>query len=229
MGKSAAMVQAKVVKGGGAGMYDHIDCDTIFKAFDPPIEFGSYKDEKFREKWRQTSNAEGNKGNWQAEHVPPCSNFHVSGRHGTNIPGCSNYSTDHALTWMVHDGQTVGEEHRILTEQMRNFSQANESAVPPKHATLKEWMDEYEKAAKKALAESKDRKVDSKYNREALAARAAKCIRDKMDEFFNEKVGDPPAPRVAQDTPLRNGQAEGKPPAAPPPNGPASGSTVSSV
>ncbi len=220
MATSAASVQMKVVKGAGGTPDASLDCSTIFASFTPPIEFGQYDDETYRAKWRNINNAQGNTGGWQAEHVPPCSNFHVSGRDGATIPGCSNYSTDKALTWMVHDGQTHGEEHRILTEHMADFAKKNKpEGLPEKHATLSEWMDEYEKGAKRALKDSKDRTPDPTRDHDSLAQAAAECIRAKMDEFFNEEVGVGPdkKPRVDQNTLLRNGQAKGAAPPAPPP------------
>jgi hypothetical protein len=192
MGKTAAMVQAKVVKGGGAGSVAEMDCSAIFACFDPPIEMGPH-DEMDKSRARQ------------AEHVPPCSNFHVKGRGGTRIPGCDRYRTSKAMTWMVEDGQKLGTEHQRLTKAMRDFAKGNGS----NNKTLKQWMDEYQKAAKDVL---KDRPVTDdakKYDKDELAARAAECIREKVDASFKDKVD--------QNTPLRNGQAGGKPPAAPDP------------
>jgi hypothetical protein len=190
MATSGAMVQLKVVKGGGAGTTVKMDCDAIFACFDPPIEMGPH-DEAAKSIARQ------------AEHVPPCSNMHVKGRGGQAIPGCEKYSTSKAMTWIVEDGQRGGTEHQRLTKAMRDFSRANGKT----NKTLKQWMDKYEKAAKDVL---KDRKVSNKgknLDKTELAAAAAKCIRDKVDDSFKGKVD--------QNTPLRNGQAGGKPPKAP--------------
>jgi hypothetical protein len=191
MGTSAASVQLKVVKGGGAGTTVEMDCDAIFACFDPPVEMGPHED--------MAKSVQR-----QAEHVPPCSNMHVKGRGGPTISGCGKYSTSKAMTWMVEDGQRAGAEHQRLTKAMRDFSRGNGST----NKTLKQWMDEYEKAAKDVL---KDRKVSKKgknLDKDELAAAAAKCIRDKVDDSFKGKVD--------QNTPLRNGQAGGKPPKAPP-------------
>jgi hypothetical protein len=113
------------------------------------------------------------------------------------------------MTWMVEDGQTAGAEHQQLTKAMRDFAKANQSQVPPKHATLKEWMDEYQKAAKDVLKQRKVKPHAKKYDKDSLAAAAAECIREKVDASF--------AGKVDQNTKLRNGQARGaKPPPAPP-------------
>ncbi len=190
MATTTGMSQAKVVKGAGAGSLDDMDCDAIFQCFDPPIEMGPHEDmDKSVER--------------QAEHVPPCSNMHVSGRGGATIPGCENYSTSKAMTWMVEDGQRLGTEHQQLTKAMRDFSKANGST----HKSLKQWMDKYEKEAAKVLKKRRVKRNAKHHDKDALAAAAAKCIRDKVDESFKGKV--------AQSTPLRNGQARGKPPPAP--------------
>jgi hypothetical protein len=184
------MVPAKVVKAGGAGSVADMDCKAIFACFDPPIVMGPHEDMvKSRE--------------WQAEHVPPCSNMHVSGRGGPTIPRCENYSTAKAMTWSVEDGQRLGTEHQQLTKAMRDYSYANGSA----NKSLKEWMDKYQEAATDVLKKRKVKDDAKHLNKDELAAAAAKCIRDRVDESFKGKV--------AQDTPLRNGQAQGKPPAAP--------------
>lgn len=189
MGTSAASVQLKVVKGGGAGTTVDLDCDAIFKCFDPPVEMGPHEEmDKSVER--------------QAEHVPPCSNMHVKGRGGTRIPGCDKYSTSKAMTWMVEDGQRAGAEHQRLTKAMRDFSKTKGNK------TLKQWMNKYEKAAKDVLKRRKVSKNGKTLDKNQLASAAAKCIRDKVDESFKGKV--------AQTTPLRNGQAGGKAPPAPP-------------
>jgi hypothetical protein len=186
------MVQAKVVKGVGRGAGATMDCAAIFACFDPPIEMGPHEDmDKSRAR--------------QAEHVPPCSNMHVQGRGGTRIPGCENYDTSKAMTWMVEDGQRIGTEHQRLTKAMREFSQANEAAG--KNASLKQWMDEYQKECKKVLKDRPVTPAAKRLNKDSLAQAAAECIRERVDASFKGKV--------AQQTPLRNGQAQGKPPTAP--------------
>lgn len=195
MATTAGSVQTFVIKGAGGAAGATMDCAAIFQAFDPPIEMGSHEE------------MQGSRANYQAEHVPPCSNFHDSGRGGPRIPGCSNYNTGSAMTWNVFDGQCTGAEHKALTDAMRLFSKANEAAS--KNATLKEWMDEYEEATKKCLRDSKTRKSDEKLDADDLAAAAAKCIRQAVDASL--------AGKVDQNTPLRNGQARGKPPTQPPP------------
>ena len=187
MATSGAMVQLKVVKGGGAGTTVDMDCAAIFNCFDPPVEMGPHED-------MDKSVAR------QAEHVPPCSNMHVKGRGGPSIPGCEKYSTPNAMTWMVEDGQRSGAEHQRLTKAMRDFSQQNGST----NKTLKQWMDKYETAAKDVLKGRNVKDHAKNLDKDQLAAAAAKCIRDKVDESFKGKVD--------QNTPLRNGQAGGKPP-----------------
>jgi hypothetical protein len=188
MAQTSASVLAKIIKGGGAATRSDLDCDAIFACFDPPIVMGPHED-------MAKSVA------WQAEHVPPCSNFHVKGRGGAKIPGCANFSTAKAMTWLVEDGQKLLKEHQQLTQAMREFSKK------PGDKTLKQWMDEYEKATKDVLKKRKVQKHAKDLNKDDLAAAAAKCIRDRVDKSFEGKV--------AQTTLLRNGQAQGKPPAAP--------------
>ena len=187
MATSAAMVQAKVVKGAGGGSAKELSCAEIFACFDPPIEMGPHGE-------MDKSVAR------QAEHVPPCSNMHVKGRDGATIPGCEKYSTSKAMTWMVEDGQRLGTEHQRLTKAMRDFSQANGNS----NKTLKQWMDKYQEATKDVLKDRAVTKAGKNYDKDSLAAAAAECIREKVDASFQGKV--------SQSTPLRNGQAGGKPP-----------------
>lgn len=186
------MVQSKVVKGAGRGAGATMDCDAIFACFDPPIEMGPHED-------MNKSRAR------QAEHVPPCSNMHVKGRGGTRIPGCENYDTSAAMTWMVEDGQRLGTEHQRLTKAMREFSQANEAAG--KNASLKQWMDKYQQECKKVLKDRAVKRSAKHLDKDSLAQAAAECIRERVDDSFKGKVD--------QKTPLRNGQAQGKAPTAP--------------
>src|SRR6476619_1497460 len=126
MSKTAAMVQAKVVKGGGAGSPKKLTCAEIFASFAPPIEFGSHED------------MVGSKKKYQAEHIIPTSAFHKLGRAGARIARCASYATSKALTWMVGDGQSAGMEHKLLTDPMREFSQTNDLAG--EQAPLKDWL-----------------------------------------------------------------------------------------
>lgn len=187
MGKSAAMVQAKVVKGGGAGSTKSLTCEEILASFDPPIEFGSHSD------------MVGSMTGYQAEHIIPTSAMHQSGRSGPRITGCSGYSTPSALTWMVGDGQTAGMEHKILTDAMRQFSQANDLAG--QQAPLSQWLDKYQDATKKALKEGLPKRNITRddVDHDSLIDAAAECIRARAEESFAEM--DPP---VKPDTPLRN-------------------------
>lgn len=193
MTATAGMVKAVVVKGGGAGTPKDMSCAAIFACYDPPIEMGPHHE------------MQGSRTGYQAEHVPPCSNFHESGRGGPRIPGCSNYSTGSAMTWNVFDGQAAGAEHKVLTDAMRAFSQANETAGS--NATLGQWLDKYEEATKDCLKNSSTRSLSEagkNLDPDELAAAAAKCIRQAVEASF--------AGKVEQNTPLRNGQAGGAPP-----------------
>ena len=191
MTTSAAMVKAMVVKGGGAGTGGELTCAEIFASFDPAIEFGSHED------------MVGTKAGYQAEHIVPTSAFHVLGRAGAKVAGCIGYATSQALTWMVGDGQTAGMEHKLLTDPMREFSQANDLAG--KEAPLKDWLDKYKDGAKDALKQGKPpRSMCGKAKEQgkdwdSLCDAAAECIRAMAEESFAKL--DPP---VTPDTPLRN-------------------------
>ena len=186
MAQTAAMVQAKVVKSGGAGGTADMTCAQILASFDPPIEFGPH------------SEMVGSMPGYQAEHVVPTSAAHESGRSGPRVEGCEGYSTSSALTWMVGDGQSEGMEHKLLTDPMREFSQANDLAG--EQAPLSEWLDEYKEGAKDALKNGKPpRTTPDDLDRDSLIDAAAECIRLAAEEAFANM--DPP---VTPDTPLRN-------------------------
>ena len=182
MAETQAMVQAKLVK---AAKKDSMNCADIFAQFDPPIKMGTHEE------------MQGTKKGYQAEHILPCSAMHESGRSGPKFGKCGDYSTSGALTWMASDGQSEGQEHKLLTDPMREFSQENELAG--RNATRDEWMDEYEKATKKALKEGKkQRKLkDPTMDRDSLIDKAAKCIRILAEKSFDE-VG------ITANTKLRN-------------------------
>lgn len=186
MAQTAAMVQAKIVKGAGAGTGAEMDCAAILASFDPPIEFGSHAD------------MVGSMPGYQAEHIVPTSAMHQSGRSGPTMPGCEGYSTSGALTWMVGDGQSAGMEHKLLTDPMREFSQANDLAG--QQAPLSDWLDKYQDAAKDALKNGKPpRTTPEGLDRDSLIDAAAECIREAAAAAFASM--DPP---VTPDTPLRN-------------------------
>jgi hypothetical protein len=207
---SAAMVKAMVVKGAGAGMgKQKLTCEEICASFDPPIEFGSHKD------------MVGSKKGYQAEHIVPTSAFHEMGRSGDRVTNCSGYTTPNALTWMARDGQSADQEHKILTDQMREFSQANDLAG--REATLNQWLDEYEEGAKNALknADPKRKIKNKKLDEDSLIDAAAECIRARAAESFAQMK-----PPVKGDTKLRNpwaATAEQRAAAAPPPRAPSGG------
>jgi hypothetical protein len=185
MATSAAMVQAKVVKGGGAPSLKDMSCAQILACFDPEIEFGSHADMK------------GTMSGYQAEHIVPTSTFHEMGRSGPRVPGASGYSTPNALTWMVHDGQSAGTEHRLLTDPMREFSQANDLAN--RQGTLDQWLDQYEAGTRNALANADPRRriTNPDLDEASLIAAAAACIRAAAAAAFAEAG-------VDGGTPLRN-------------------------
>lgn len=187
------MVPTQVVKSGGKGAGKKMTCADIYASFTPPIRVGPYKKLK------------GRKG-WQREHYPPCSNFHKKGRGGGKIPGCSGYSTDAAPTYLVFDGQTVGTQHRKLTESARNLSKALEKKGA--NNSVKQWLDKGEKDIADSINNNKKMKCDPEKDRKALADAAAACIRAAVEKYLEEKA------KVDESTKLRNGQAEGKPPAA---------------
>jgi hypothetical protein len=188
MSASAAMVKAMVVKGGGAVVNGgKMTCEEIFASFDPPIVFGSHKD------------MQGSLNGYQAEHIVPTSVFHKMGRDGARVPGCEGYSTSSALTFMVRDGQSAGQEHKLLTDPMREFSQANDLAG--RQGTLNEWLDKYQDGASNALknADPKRKIINPDLDEDSLIDAAAECIRARAAEAFASL--DPP---VNGNTPLRN-------------------------
>jgi hypothetical protein len=188
MAKSAAMVQAKVVKGAGGGAEEKMTCEEILACFDPKIKFGAH------------DKMQGTKKGYQAEHIVPTAAMHKAGRSGPRVAGCSGYTTPKALTWMVRDRQKVLQEHKILTDAMRQFSQSNDLAGG-REAPLKEWLDKYEEGTKKALKDGKPaRKItNDKVDKDSLINAAAECIRARAEEAFAEMK-----PPVKPDTKLRN-------------------------
>jgi hypothetical protein len=130
---------------------------------------------------------------YQRQHIVPTSNLHVKGRSGPKVPGCEGYSTASGWCYGVFDDQRQGTEHKLITDTEREFAQELEGAK--KNATLKEWLDMEEKNMAETLP------TDDK----ELAKAAAKCLRMEAEKHFAEQGVDP-------NTPLRNGQARGKPP-----------------
>jgi hypothetical protein len=186
MAKSAAMVQLKVVKAGGAGRKLNMTCAEILASFDPKITFGSHED------------MVGSKKGYQAEHIIPTSAMHESGRSGPRVDGCDGYSTSGALTWMVGDGQSAGAEHKLLTDPMREFSQFND--LHQQNAPLSEWLDKYKEGTVNALKNGKPkRKTPAHLDRDSLIEAAAECIKQAAAESFANMK-----PPVTPDTPLRN-------------------------
>jgi hypothetical protein len=194
MTATAGMVQVQIVKAGGAGLPPgSMTCDEICACFDPKIEFGSH------------SKMVGTMDGYQAEHIVPTSAFHEMGRSGDLVEGCSGYSTPSALTWMVRDGQSAGQEHKLLTDPMREFSQSN--ALAGEQGTLDQWLDKYEDGTKDALKNANPKRTvtNKDLDEDSLIEAAAKCIRDKAAASF--AAMDPP---VKPDTKLRNPWKETK-------------------
>ena len=187
MTATAGMVKAVVVKSAGGGAGKSMSCDAICTSFDPPIEFGTHGE------------MVGSLADHQAEHIVPTSAFHELGRSGAKVDGCDGYSTSGALTWMVRDGQSANQEHKLLTDPMRKFSQQND--LTDKRAPLKDWLDKYKEGAKDALknADPKRRITNDKVDPDSLIDAAAECIRAKAAESFEQMK-----PKVKEDTPLRN-------------------------
>jgi hypothetical protein len=190
MTQTAAMVQLKVVKAGGAGGIQDMTCAEICASFDPPIIFGPH------------SKMKGTLDGYQAEHIVPTSAMHQSGRGGATMTGCEGYSTPDALTWNAYDAQsTPTGEHKILTDHMPQFSQATDLGPPPGgQAPLSDWLDKYKEGAKDALTRGQvQRKTPPGLDRDSLIDAAAECIKQAAAEAF--AAMDPP---VAPSTPLRN-------------------------
>jgi hypothetical protein len=99
---------------------------------------------------------------------------------------------------MVGDGQSAGAEHKLLTDPMREFSQASDLAG--EQAPLSKWLDKYKDGAKDALKNGKpQRKTPAGLNRDSLIDAAAECIKLAAAEAFAKT--DPP---VKPNTPMRN-------------------------
>jgi hypothetical protein len=195
------MTKAQIIKAGGAMAVKVMDCAEILACFDPEIEFGSHSEMQGSLEHVEAYNRKTGAG-YQAEHVPPCSTLHVSGRGGALFGAVKGtlYSTGKALTWMAHDGQVGTSEHKLLTEQMRRFSQHNRAAIPPKNATLKEWMAEYKKGVKNALTNATPKRKIKKppqLDEKALIDKAADCIEAAALQYFKDAG-------VDEDTELRN-------------------------
>lgn len=198
------------------------ECAKVFAAFSPPITAGTYSSVSSQ---RQADvNQRGDKSplkDQQSEHFVPNSNLQAGpGRTGPTIPGGGNYTEGTGFAYNVYDDQLEGTEHKWLTDMERDFAQKLENQVPPKNATLNEWLDHMEKTTADGLEKKLERKAGegvkrsrikdakklSPKQRKKLAQAAAKCLRTMAEKQFAKKG-------VSGDTPLRNGQAEGAPPA----------------
>ena len=106
------------------------------------------------------------------------------------VPGAkgSDDSTGSALTWLVKDGQKKNMEHKILTDRMRSFSQANDALPGDNQATLQEWLKEYKEGARDALQKRKiaEKKPPPQPDRKALIDKAAECIEEMAKAFFED-------------------------------------------
>lgn len=215
------MVAAQVVLAGGAGA-GSAECASIYAQFNPPIVSGTYSSvsSSRQEHVREHGDASPFK-NQQSEHFIPNSNFMEGpGRTGPTVPGAGNYSEGTGFTYNVYDDQSQGTEHKWLTDAERDFATRLESQG--QNATAGEWLDNMEGETEKMLdnenlqrtkggeprSRINDAKSKSAAERKALAKAAAKCLRMEAEQQL-KKQG------VSLDTPLRNGQAGGRPPAAP--------------
>lgn len=204
----AAMVQAKIVKAGGAGLAD-AECAAIFAQFDPPIVVGTYDSVSSA---RRSDVAENGKSspmyNSQSEHQCANSCFQSTrGDSGSNIPGCSNYTEGGAPAYNLYDDQSAGTEHKVMTDAAREFMQTNPDA------TLGDYLDHMEKKTADMLEdESVQRKsgesgrsrstAKDKKKRKELAKKAAACLKQHAERTY-EKMG------IGRDQPLRNGFGTG--------------------
>lgn len=190
------MTPAQIVLAGSGGTDPNAECSKIKAKFNPPIVTGTHTGVSDHNRTAGTGH--------QAEHAVPAANFHVSGRSGANIPGCSGYSTSEGFCWNAYDNQTVGTEHRRLTDAMKDFARQQGTG----HATLRDWKAAYQSAAEDVLKDPPRNPGKTKKERAELAAKAAACLRIEMDKAF-EEMG------ISDSTPLRNGIIRGPAPSAP--------------
>jgi hypothetical protein len=188
--KSAAMVQAKVVKGGKAGAKKKLDCTAIKAIFG--IVSGRYKD---------LDVADGQ----NREHGgAPAGAFYQSGRgHTGDVPmsGCGNYNPDNAWCWVVEDAQSHFTEHRFLTDRMAEF----QATAAGGQKTLAQHLDAYQNAVEDCLHKG-DRAPGLKDpERRELAKRAAECLRAEQEAAFKQADCNVPQSTKlrAQSLPLR--------------------------
>lgn len=184
MAKSAASVQAKVVKSGGAGGTAKLDCDVVKKAFG--IVSGRYKDLDIAD------------GQNREHGGAPASSFFESGRgHAGDTPmsGCSGYNTENAWCWVVEDGQSHFTEHRFLTDRMAEFQHAGGGG----QKTLSQHLDAYQSAAEDCLHKGNRAPHLKDPERREMAKRAAECMREEQEAAFKEDEC-----KVAQNTKLRD-------------------------
>jgi hypothetical protein len=225
MPKTSGMVQAKVVKAGGAGAAadENLDCAAVYAQFDPPIVAGTYSSvSSQRQEANADQGAESPFQKQQSEHMVPNSCLQESrGVNSSNIPGASNYTEGTGFTYNVYDGQSQGTEHKWLTDEARDFAQQLEEEG--RNAPLSEWLDKAEQNCAEMLdsdnlvrtkggqarSRIKDAQNKTPEERKALAQKAAKCLRMAAEAQFAKQGVKPP-------TPLRNGLAGGAPPPAPP-------------
>lgn len=213
---AAAMVQSKIVKGGGAGLADP-ECAAIFAQFDPPIKPGTY-DSVSKER-RADVDAKGKKSrlrNSQSEHQIANSGFQgTRGDISTNVHPNASYSEGAAPAYSLYDDQTVGTEHKVMTDAARDFMQKNGN-----NATVGDYLDHMEKktaemldddSVKRAAGEksgrSRIKNADkmTKAERKKLAEKAAACLKQHAERVYKE-LG------IKRSDKLRNGF--GSPPAA---------------
>lgn len=140
------------------------------------IAIGTYKELGL------TKHSDFKQAQFQREHMPPYSCFYKDDRdtdghqHRSHRPineNCGNYSEDKALCFFVHDGQTKGTEHRMLTDGAKAFAQSLHDKG--QHATTREWLDAAVKWNTKMLMHRlKYDKNHQQHSAKQLAAQAKK-------------------------------------------------------
>ena len=223
----AASVPAQIIKGAGFGL--DAECAAIFAQFNPPINPGTYDSVSKQRRQAVSEDPDCDLANTQGEHQIVNSNFQtVRGDNGTNIPGCGGYSEGGAPAYNVYDNQSVGTEHKLLTDAARDLAQ---SQNPP--STLGEWLDGMEKKTSEMLdsddlqrqkgggrrSRIKDAEKKTPAERKALADKAAKCLKEHAERVY-KGMG------IERDQKLRNGFVDGKPKPKLPKKAPMTGGAI---
>lgn len=119
---------------------------------------------------------------YQREHMPPYSCFYKDNRDTDTYQSrrdqpinehCGVYSEDKALCFFVHDGQTKGTEHRMVSDGAKAFAQSLHDRG--EHATTRQWLDAaVEWNTKMLMHRLKYDKDHQKHSARDLAAQAKK-------------------------------------------------------